>query len=692
MMAYKGLAALLAASVLMACSPAGESGGGDAAATDTAAATGPEATVFTVMVGGTTIGALEIAPGEDGYTVDYEYRNNGRGPTLAERVTLDANGLPQSWTVEGASTFGNPVAESYEFIDGEARWTDNTGENSAPLAEDAFYVPENASPYWLAIAARALMADEDGVLPAIPGGELRLSEMDALDVTGEGGDRTVTSYSIAGTGLNPVYFLMHGENFFGVISPGFALLEQGYEGEDERLRGLAAEYGARRFEQIQTRVVRDYEAPVRIRNVRIFDSRNETLGEPASVLVQDNRIVSIDAADAGGEGEVVIEGNGGTLVPGLFDMHGHMGETAAFLNIAAGVTSVRDMGNNNDVLDGLVENIRSGRVAGPRVFRSGFIEGRSPFSSNNGILVETEAEAVAAVETYAARGDMHQVKIYNSMNPDWIPAVVEAARANGLRVTGHVPAFTNADAMIAAGYDEMTHINQIMLGWVLEEGEDTRSLLRLTALRRLPALDLESAPVQATLDALVENGVAVDPTFAIHEALLLSRNGEISPGVVDYIDHMPVSSQRSARSAWADIATPEDDVNYRGAFDQVTAMLTMMHERGIFLVPGTDLGGSFSLHRELELYQSIGMSPAEILGWASWGMADYLGAGDELGSIEEGKIADFFLVPGDPTADFKEIKTISLVVADGRVYFPSEIYPEFGIRPFTEVPAVTEPQ
>lgn len=689
MMAYKGLAAVLAASVLVACSPAGESG---QAGTPSAAASGPEATVFTVLVGGTPIGALEIAPGDDGYTIDYEYRNNGRGPTLAETVTLNADGLPQSWSVEGASTFGNPVAESYEFIDGEARWTDNTGENSAPLSEDAFYVPENASPYWLAIAARALMADEDGILPAIPGGELRLSEMDALDVTGEGGDRSVTSYSIAGTGLNPVYFLMHGENFFGVISPGFTLLEQGYEGEDERLRALAAEYGARRFEQIQTRVAREYDAPVRISNVRIFDSRNLTLGEPASVLVEDNRIVSIDGPDAGRDGEVVIDGAGGTLVPGLFDMHGHMGETAAFLNIAAGVTSVRDMGNNNDVLDGLVENIRSGRVAGPRVFRSGFIEGRSPFSSNNGIIVESEEEAVAAVETYAARGDMHQVKIYNSMRPEWIPAVVEAARANGLRVTGHVPAFTNADAMIAAGYDEMTHINQIMLGWVLEEGEDTRSLLRLTALRRLPGLDLESAPVQATLDALVENGVAVDPTFAIHEALLLSRNGEISPGVIDYIDHMPVSNQRSARSAWADIATPEDDVNYRGAFDQVTAMLAMMHERGIFLVPGTDLGGSFSLHRELELYQTIGMSPAEILGWASWGMADYLGAGEDLGSIEEGKIADFFLVPGDPTADFKEVKTISLVVADGRVYFPSEIYPEFGIRPFTEVPALTEPQ
>jgi imidazolonepropionase-like amidohydrolase len=114
-----------------------------------------------------------------------------------------------------------------------------------------------------------------------------------------------------------------------------------------------------------------------------------------------------------------------------------------------------------------------------------------------------------------------------------------------------------------------------------------------------------------------------------------------------------------------------------------------MRERGIFMVPGTDMGGSFVFHRELELYQRIGMTPAEILAWATHGMADYLGDGDELGRIEPGYLADFFLVPGDPTEDFKAVKTISMVAADGRVYFPADIYPEFGIRPFIEAPAVT---
>jgi len=647
-----------------------------------------EARVFTVLTGGTAIGALEVEATESGYRIHYEFRNNGRGPTFHEDLTLDAEGLPTHWTITGATTFGNEVDEAFGLENGAAWWRDTTGEHEAEISGPVLYAPQNSSPYAMAVMARALMR-AGGELPALPGGELRLSELETLTVSNGAHTREVTAWALSGTSLNPAYFLMEGDAFFGTISPRFAVLAEGFEGEDERLRERAAEYGARRFEDIQQRVSHVHEGPVRVRDVRVFDPVAERLGEPVSVVFEGGRIIGLGAPDASEPGEVLIDGAGGSLIPGLFEMHAHLGETSAFLNIAAGVTSVRDMGNNNEVLDALIENIESGRVAGPRVFRSAFIEGRSPFNSNSGVLVASEEEAVAAVESYAARGGFHQIKIYNSMNPDWIPAVIAAARANGMRVSGHVPAFTNADAMIEAGYDEITHINQLMLGWVLDEGEDTRTLLRLTALQRLPRVDLSGEAVRATLDAMAERGVAIDPTFAIHERLLLSRNGEVDPGAADYVDHMPVAQQRSARSAMAAISSPEEDAAYRGAFEQVAQTLAMMRERGIFLVPGTDLGGSFAYHRELELYQLIGMTPAEILAWASHGMADYLGVADELGSIEPGKLADFFLVPGDPVEDFKDIKTISMVVADGRVYFPSEIYPEFGIRPFTGIPAVS---
>jgi imidazolonepropionase-like amidohydrolase len=187
---------------------------------------------------------------------------------------------------------------------------------------------------------------------------------------------------------------------------------------------------------------------------------------------------------------------------------------------------------------------------------------------------------------------------------------------------------------------------------------------------------------------MAQRKLAVDPTLAIHEELTLNRNGVVPPGAADYLDHMPVGYQRSAKAARADTSAPGDDAAYRGAFDQIIATVKALRDRGVMLIPGTDLGGSFTYHRELELYQRVGMTPAEILSWATLDMARYLGQDQRLGSIEKGKLADFFLIPGDPTRDLKAIKTIRMVVKDGVVYFPSEIYPEFGIRPFAEPPAV----
>jgi imidazolonepropionase-like amidohydrolase len=190
---------------------------------------------------------------------------------------------------------------------------------------------------------------------------------------------------------------------------------------------------------------------------------------------------------------------------------------------------------------------------------------------------------------------------------------------------------------------------------------------------------------------MAERGLAVDPTLAIHENLMLSRNGEVAPGMLDYIDNMPIGVQRNAKTARSEIATPEDDVAYREGFAKILETVREMRDQGVVIIPGTDLGGSFTFHRELELYQEIGMTPSEVLKMATYDMANYLGFGDELGSIEPGKLADFFLVPGDPTSDLKDIKIISLVAKDGVFYFPSDIYPEFGIKPFIEAPAIVYP-
>ena len=328
---------------------------------------------------------------------------------------------------------------------------------------------------------------------ALPGGTLTLTKGETLSVNGSAGPLQVTRYDLTGIQTNPETMLLDANGrLFASVSPGGIFIRAGYEGEETRLRGLAADWTTQRYVAIQHDTAHNYGAPVRIRNVRLFDPATGSLTAPVSVLVSGRKIAAIEPLDLPATaGEVTIDGAGGTLVAGLYEMHAHLGQDAALLNLIAGITTVRDMGNDNAVLAKLIERIDSGEIGGPHVIRSGFIEGKSPFSANNGILVDNEQAAVDAVRWYAAR-DFWQIKIYNSMNPAWVPAMVKEAHALGLRVAGHVPAFATADQMIQAGYDEMTHINQFSLGWVIAPTEDTRTLFRLTALKRLPG----ARPVQ----------------------------------------------------------------------------------------------------------------------------------------------------------------------------------------------------
>jgi hypothetical protein len=647
---------------------------------------------FSVITGGNKVGRVEVDRTGDTVKVLYDIKNNGRGPTINETLQLGADGLPQRWRIGGATTFGSKVDERFERSTKRATWTDSTGKGSATLSEPAVYVGQSSSPWSLGLYARALLRDADRQMPALPGGTLALEKGPTVAVNGSSGALNTTAYALRGLDLQPADLLLDDAgNLFALVSPDFIVVRAGYETEEQRLRELAAKWSTDRYVTIQKNVAHRYEAPVRIRNVRLFEPQaGAALSQPKSVLISGRHISAVEPLDSPPTpGEITIDGAGGTLIPGLFEMHAHLSQDEAMLNLAAGITSVRDMGNDNEVLDKLIASIENGTIGGPRVTRSGFIEGKSPFNASNGILVESESQAVDAVRWYAAR-DYWQIKIYNSMKPEWVPAVIQEAHRLGLRVTGHVPAFSNADAMMQAGYDEMTHINQFMLGWVLQPEEDTRTLLRLTALKRLQTLDLDSDKVRRTIDTLVARKIAIDPTLGIHEQLTLNRNGQVPPGAVDYLDHMPIGVQRDAKQALTDVSAPGDDKAYRDAFEKIVATVKRLHERGVFIVPGTDTGGAFTYHRELELYQRAGMSAAQVLQRATLDMARYLRQDQQLGSIEKGKLADFFLVPGDPLQDLKAIKSISMVVKDGTVYFPSEIYPQFGIRPFAEKPRVTQ--
>ena len=642
---------------------------------------------YSFISGEKKVGHLTAETKGDQTTIDFDVKNNGRGPTIAESITLDAAGLPTTWNLKGSTTFGSKIAEHFARKGTHSEWLDSTGKGQS--TKPGIYLAQSSSPWANGIYARALLKTSDMQLPALPGGTVRLEKGETINVQGSGGPLAVTRYDLIGIDLDPEIILLDSaNNLFADVDASSILVRSGYEGEEKRLRDMAAAWSSQRFVKIEHDVAHHYAGPIRIRNVRLFDPKTSSLTQAMSVLVQDKVIAAVEPNDSPPTpGETGIDGAGGTLIAGMYEMHAHLGQSAALLNVIAGITTVRDMGNDNAVLAELIQQIDSGTIGGPHVIRSGFIEGKSPFSANDGILVDSQETAIDAVRWYGAR-NFWQIKIYNSMNPAWVPAMTKEAHLLGMRVAGHIPAFSNTDAMIEAGYDEITHINQFSLGWVIQPTEDTRTLFRLTSLKRLPALDLQSARVQHTINMMVERKIAIDPTLGIHELLLTQRDGKIPAGDVDYFDHMPIGWRRNNMKALADTSAPGDDQAYRQAFDKLIEVVRMLHDRGVFIVFGTDTGGSFTYHRELELYQLAGMTSAEILKRATFDSARYTSQDQRMGSIEKGKLADFFLIPGDPIKNLKAIKTISMVVKDGTVYYPSEVYPKFGIQPFVAAPKI----
>jgi imidazolonepropionase-like amidohydrolase len=643
---------------------------------------------YSILFGGEKVGTL-VADSTGATTkINFDYKNNGRGPTIAETVTVDAKGLPIAWQVNGATTFGSKVAETFTLTDGVARWADATGPGEAKVGSPAVYVAQSASPYALGLYARALDT-AGGTLPALPGGALKLEKIGGFDIKGNGGVLPVTAYSLAGLDLDKqTIFLDADKRLVAFATPEFITIRKGYEGEDARLRKMVAGWDTERLATYQQQLAHKPAGNLRIDNVRIFDPATLALTAPSSVLVKGNKIASIDKPGKRASGETVVDGKGGTLLAGFNEMHAHLGQSDALLNLMAGITTVRDMGNDDAVLDKLVERMEAGELAGPRVVRSAFIEGKSKTNAANGTVVASEAEAVKAVQDGARRG-VFQIKIYSSINPQWVPAMIAEAHRNGLRVAGHIPAFTTTDDMLNAGYDEITHSNQMMLNWVLKPEDDTRTLLRVTALKRFADVDLNGPAPQKTLGLMVQHKAAHDPTLIIMETATLGRRGQLPPGAVAWAGHMPVGLQRDLKQPMLAIETPEDDAAYAKSFEVTRDYMRKLNDAGVMILPGTDMGGHFWYHRELELYSTIGMSNAEVLKRATYDTAKYMKRDDRFGAVKPGLVADLVLLPADPVADINAIKTIAMVVKDGTVYFPTEAYEKLGIKPFTTVPAVS---
>lgn len=641
---------------------------------------------YVVLIQNQPAGHLKVLTGADGRTeTDLSYRDNGRGPDIKESFSVDARGVPVTYEANGRSTFGAAVRESYQREGGRARWTSHADQGDIAASDDFVFIPLDASAGYYDAVLRLLLSRSDASAPTMGGLRLMAERALRLTLATPAGPLPLALVVVTGADAEPWYYWVRDDGtnaFFALTWPGWATVEKGFEAQvaelTERQR-LAVDV---RLMALRQRLAQPLDGLTLIRAVRWFDAPAARMRGPADVWLFDGRISAVVAPGTlKVRPDRVLEGAGRTLLPGLWDMHAHMWPSAGLMHLAGGVTSVRDPANQNEDILRLQARTARGEVAGPAIHIAGFIEGKSAFSARNGFVVDTLQDGLDAVDWYAARG-MRSIKLYNSIKPEWVRQLAARAKAQGLRVTGHIPAFMLADAAVRDGYDEITHINQVMLNFVTRPGDDPRTLMRFERVGNdAQALDLKSVKARAFIKLLRQRGTTVDPTLGAFEAMFTQAQGQPNPSTMDIADHLPVLWQRGLRSAEMDLEGARLKT-FRQSYQRLLDMTLALHRAGVPLVAGTDALAGLGLHREMALYVLAGIPAREALRIGTWNGAFYAGEGSTRGRIERGFAADLLLVDGDPSVNITDLRRASLVIQGRVAYAPAQLYESLGFKPF----------
>lgn len=568
-------------------------------------------------------------------TSTVEFVDRGTPISLNAMLTMDADGAPVRFQSKG---------RSYRFVNVDVDVT--APEGDAPWFPARTWAPVTSRAALIAYWQRRGRPPAIRLVPGDADSHIGISERGDDVVTVGGRQVRLRRYSVDGVvwGRETVWLDQQGA-FAALVSRVHILpLEAVREDLVDALPALQASSIRDRIEDLE-----DFRAtmpttpagPYALEGVRIITDPETEPIEDGVVVIDGGTIVAVGPRASTGvpSGTRIMRMSGLTVMPGLWDMHAHASQIEwgpAYL--AAGVTTVRDMGGEAAFLTAFRDSVASGRGLGPTLELAGLVDGPGDRGFGT-VIASTSDEGRAVVDRYVAAG-FRQIKVYSLLQPPVVAAIAARAHERGITVTGHVPSAMNADAAVRAGMDHIAHL-----------------------------------PGNLSIELAAERQTVVDPTQAWGELLGRPSNVEataIEPGLA----HAPYPLAENYRSVNnAPRSTPAAGPS-RGA-QQLKALV----DRGVPIVAGTDGAvPGHSLLRELELYVAAGMTPAQALRTATTHAARALGREKQVGHIAPGMRADLVVVDGHPLQDIGAIRRIRHVISRGVLYEPARLWRLAGFR------------
>ncbi|TXS93840.1 amidohydrolase family protein [Parahaliea maris] len=588
-------------------------------------------------------------------------------------VMLDGDGDPRSVQVRGVTPNGD-AAESMDTGPGGMSWDSGADSGTAP-SDSGFYLPRGGPSAMMGLLAERIV--DAGELNLLPSGHARMREGITLHIEDEDGDIDARLLFIDGLWTEPMPVWVDGDGKHLATITWLGLIREGYEEHFSRMKQVQEDVAMEASRAIALRFLTEAaRAPVLIDNVQLFDALRGEFHKAQAVTVAGGRITAIGPAGslAVPEGGRRIDGEAKTLVPGLWDAHKHFGNGYDLLaNVATGMTSIRSPGNDTETLTAAKKARAAGEMVAPEIFGAVIIDQVHPLSAQGADLVASEKEAIEAVRR-AADNKLWGVKFYTSMNPEWIaPAAAEAHR-RGLHVSGHVPATMRPLEAVQSGYDEITHINFIMMQALPQAVVD---ISNTAARMEGPAqyardVDLDGPLMTRFISELKQRGTWVDPTIVIFESDFTRDTPELSPAIKPYAGTLPAVTERALNQGGYPLFGEVTREQFRESYAKLVELVGKLHQAGVPIVAGTD-GQGIELVREIEIYEQAGMSKAAALQTATINPARLVGIDDRTGSITVGKEADLLLVDGDVSAELGALRRVHTVISDGYVMDGDEL-------------------